>query len=98
MTAQAQQLTTREAVEQRLHAGGGDPRGLVLQGGLLLSLLIALGVLVVLVGDILVRSLPVFAERPLDFLSSSLSSRPARAGIVQGIIGSVALMVFVVAI
>jgi phosphate transport system permease protein len=98
MASRAQALSTREAVEHRLQAGGGDPRGLVLQGALLLSLLIALGVLVVLIGDILVRSLPVFAERPLDFLTSSLSSRPARAGIVQGIIGSVALMVFVVAI
>ena len=70
-------------------------RGLVLQGALLLSLLIALGVLVVLVGDILIQSLPVFAERPLEFLTSPLSSRPARAGIIQGIIGSVLLMAFV---
>ena len=98
MAARANVLTTREAVEQRLHAGGGDPRGLVLQGALLLSLLIALGVLVVLIGDILVRSLPVFAERPVDFLTSPLSSRPARAGILQGIVGSVLLMAFVAAI
>ena len=98
MAADANVLTTREAVERRLHAGGGDPRGLVLQGALLLSLLIALGVLVVLIGDILVRSLPVFAERPVDFLTSPLSSRPARAGIIQGIVGSVLLMAFVAAI
>ena len=98
MASRAQALSTREAVEHRLHAGGGDPRGLILQGALLLSLLIALGVLVVLVGDILVRALPVFAERPGDFLTSPLSSRPARAGIVQGIIGSVGLLVFVVAL
>jgi phosphate transport system permease protein len=95
MAGGANILTTREAVEQRLQAGGGDPRGLVLQGALLLSLLIALGVLVVLIGDILVRSLPVFAERPVDFLTSPLSSRPARAGILQGILGSVLLMAFV---
>ena len=81
MSVRAQAISTREAVEQRLRSGGGDMRGLVLQGALLLSLLIALGVLVVLVGDILIRSLPVFAERPLDFLTSPLSSRPARAGI-----------------
>jgi phosphate transport system permease protein len=91
-------LTTREAVEHRLHAGGGDRLGLILQGALLLSLLIALGVLAVLIGDILVRSLPVFAERPVDFLTSPLSSRPARAGILQGIVGSVLLMAFVAAI
>jgi phosphate transport system permease protein len=98
MAASAQALSTRDAVEQRLRAGGGDTRGMLLQGALLLSLLVALGVLVVLVGDILVRSLPVFAERPLDFLTSPLSSRPARAGIVQGIVGSVLLMAFVAAI
>ena len=98
MAASAQALSTREAVEQRLRSGGGDVRGLVLQGALLLSLLIALGVLVVLVGDILLRSLPVFAERPIDFLTSPLSSRPARAGILQGMLGSVLLMAFVAVI
>ena len=98
MTAPAQALNTREAVERRLRSGGGDLRGMVLQAGLLLSLLVALGVLVVLVGDILIRSLPVFAERPFDFLTSPLSSRPARAGIAQGIAGSVLLMAFVAVI
>jgi phosphate transport system permease protein len=98
MTAPSQALGTREAVERRLRSGGGDMRGMVLQGALLLSLLVALGVLVVLVGDILIRSLPVFAERPIDFLTSPLSSRPARAGIFQGIAGSVLLMAFVAVI
>ena len=98
MTAPTQALSTREAVERRLRSGGGDVRGMVLQGALLLSLLVALGVLVVLVGDILIRSLPVFTERPFDFLTSPLSSRPARAGIVQGIAGSVLLMAFVAVI
>jgi len=91
-------LTARQAVEHRLRRGGADVSGLVLQAALLLSLLIALGVLVVLVADILIRSLPVLTDRPLDFLTSPLSSRPARAGIVQGILGSVLLMVFVSAI
>jgi phosphate transport system permease protein len=98
MAAGGSALATREAVERRLHAGGGDPRGLVLHGVLLLTLLISLGVLVVLIGDILVRSLPVFTERPVDFLTSPLSSRPARAGILQGITGSVLLMGFVAAL
>ena len=95
MAAGSDTLTTREVVAQRLRAGGGDPRGLVLQGALLLSLLVLLAVLVVLIGDIVVRALPVLAERPGEFLGSALSSRPARAGIVQGIIGSVALIVIV---
>ena len=98
MAVRAGAMTTREAVEERLRSGGGDMRGLILQGALLLSLLIALGVLVVLVGDIVIRSLPVFAERPLELLTSPLSSRPANAGIIQGIIGSVLLMAFVAVI
>lgn len=96
--AATETLTTRDAVEHRLRSGGGDARGLVLQGALLLSLLIALGVLIVLIGDILVGAIPVFAERPLEFLTAPLSSRPARAGIAQGILGSVLLMGFVAAV
>lgn len=91
-------VTTRAAVEQRLRAGGGDTAGLLLQGALLLSLLVALGVLVVLIGDIVIRAIPVMTERPADFLTSPLSSRPARAGIIQGIVGSVLLMAFVAAL
>ena len=98
MTAPVQALSAREVVERRLRSAGGDRRGLVLQAALVLSLLISLGVLVVLIGDIVVRSLPVFAERPIDFLGSALSSRPARAGILQGVLGSMLLMGFVVAL
>jgi phosphate transport system permease protein len=98
MAVSAGTLAAREAVADRLRGGGGDVRGMILQGALLLSLLIALGVLIVLIGDILLRALPVFADRPVDFLTSPLSSRPARAGIVQGILGSVVLMGFVVAL
>jgi phosphate transport system permease protein len=89
-------LTAREAVERRLRGGGADVRGLVLQSALLAALLIALAVLLILLGDILVRALPVLTERPFDFLTSTLSSRPANAGIMQGILGSVLLMAFVV--
>jgi phosphate transport system permease protein len=98
MFAHQQAVTARQAVEQRLRSGEGDRRGTVLQAGLLAALLIALGVLFVLVADILVRAVPVIVERPVDFLTSPLSSRPARAGIAQGIIGSVLLMAFVAAI
>ena len=98
MAGDAHVLTTRAAVEHRLRSGGSDRGGLALQGVLLLSVLISLGVLVVLIGDIATRSLPVFTERPVEFLTSSLSSRPGRAGILQGLIGSVLLMGFVVVI
>jgi phosphate transport system permease protein len=95
MAVGAGTLTTREAVEHRLRGGRGDVLGLVVQGALLLALLIALGVLFVLIADILLGAIPVFAERSIDFLTSPLSSRPARAGIAQGIAGSVLLMGFV---
>jgi phosphate transport system permease protein len=95
MASRAPALTTRDAVASRLHAGGADRRGLVIEGALLLSLVILVAVLLVLVGDILLRALPVFVERPAEFLTSPLSSRPARAGILQGILGSVALIVIV---
>ena len=34
--------------------------------------------------------MPVFAERGIDFLTSPLSSNPAKAGIAQGLFGTVA--------
>lgn len=91
----ARAVETRDAVSARLRHGSGDVEGLLLQAGLLTALLVSLGVLLVLVGDVVTRSLPVFADRAGEFLTSSLSSRPARAGIVQGLIGSVVLMAVV---
>src|SRR5262245_19061746 len=62
---------------------------------LLLSLLFSLAVLGVLIGDQLSRGMPVFAERGVDFLTSSLSSNPANAGVAQGIIGTALLVTIV---
>ncbi len=85
-----------EAVERRLRGGGIDVRSVVVEALLLLSLMISLGILLVLLADILIRALPVLTERPIDFLTSPLSARPANAGIVQGLIGSLMLIVIVV--
>ena len=98
MAASASVMTASEAVEHRLRAGGNDRLGTALQVALLAALLIALGVLAVLIGDIVLRAIPVLLERPADFVTSPLSSRPARAGIGQGILGSVLLMSFVIAL
>jgi len=62
---------------------------------LLLSLLFSLAILGILIGDQLTRGLPVFAERGVDFLTSSLSSNPADAGVLQGLIGTALLAVMV---
>ena len=39
--------------------------------------------------------MPVFAERGTDFLTSPLSSNPAKAGVAQGIVGTTMLAVIV---
>jgi phosphate transport system permease protein len=62
---------------------------------LLLSLLFALGVLATLVADVVLRGLPVFAERGADFLTSPLSTRPTAAGVAQGIRGTLLIAVLV---
>jgi len=73
-----------------------DWRGAALEGFLLLTLLASLGVLFLLLADTIGKALPVLLERPMDFLTSPLSARPARAGIIQAIIGSVTITAVVV--
>jgi phosphate transport system permease protein len=72
-----------------------DLAGYVLSAILLLSLLFSLAVLTVLVADQLIRGMPVFMERGTSVLTSPLSSNPARAGVIQGLIGSALLAVIV---
>jgi phosphate transport system permease protein len=62
---------------------------LVLLGSLLLALL----VLIVLVADVLRDGWSVFTTRGADFLTSNLSSSAKRAGVAQGIRGSLLLSV-----
>src|SRR5690242_17220611 len=74
-----------------------DVAGYVFSALLLLSLLFSLAFLAVLVADQLIRGLPVFAERGASVLTSPLSSSPARAGVIQGLIWS-ALLALIVAL
>ena len=74
-----------------------DVAGYVFSAILLLSLLFSLALLAVLVADQLARGIPVFAERGASVLTSPLSSNPARAGVIQGLIGS-ALLALIVAL
>jgi phosphate transport system permease protein len=67
----------------------------VFQAALVLALLLALAVLVALVADVLRTAVQVFAERGTSFLTDNLSSLPERAGVGQGIAGSLWLMGFV---
>ena len=69
----------------------------VFQGLLFTALLIALAVLLWLLIDVFVRSLPVWTERGLvSFATTNLSSDPAKAGVAQGLFGSLLLMAVVV--
>ena len=84
----------RRGLERRRH----DVRGWLFEGALLLCLFVAIGVLFWLLSVIVARGGGVFAERGVDFLTSALSSRPDRAGVMQGIFGSVMLMAIVAAV
>lgn len=94
-----ERLTASDAVARRLRGGDSfDWRSWVVEGALLLSLIIALGILLILLADILVTALPVLTDRPIEFLTSPMSARPERAGIAQGLLGSILLSVLVAAV
>jgi phosphate transport system permease protein len=78
-----------------LRRGGTDWRGLIFETILLLALLAALLILFTLIADVITRGLPVLLDRGTDFLTSPTSSRPARAGVVQGIFGTIMMAVIV---
>jgi phosphate transport system permease protein len=88
---------TAAAVERAL-TGQTRPVGeYAFQGLLVTALLISLAVLLWLLSDVVLRSLPVWSERGLaSFATSNLSSDPAKAGVAQGLFGSLLLMVIVV--
>ena len=89
------EAVTAGAVRQSLRGQRIDVAGYVFAALLLLSLLLTLAIVALLVGDQLQRGLPVLADRGTDFLTSPLSSRPDRAGVLQGIIGTAMLAVMV---
>jgi phosphate transport system permease protein len=76
-------------------SGRRDTWGIVFQVLLLGSLLLSLAILFVLIADVLNRAVPVFAERGIGFLTSPLSSNPAKAGVVQGLVGTAILAAIV---
>jgi phosphate transport system permease protein len=89
-------VSTADVVRRTLQGRRADVGGLIFQGALLLALLLALAVLVTLIADVLGSAVDVLAMRGTDFLTSNLSSLPERAGVSQGIAGSLMLMGFVI--
>jgi phosphate transport system permease protein len=88
-------VTAQTLPRARLAGTGIHWRSVAFESVLLLSLLLSLGILFTLLADVLQRGLPVLQERGLEFLSSPSSARASRAGVAQGIFGSVMMAVFV---
>ena len=90
--------STRRTVELALRGRRVDVRGRTFQALLLLTLLISLGVLLVLLWTTWNTAQPVFTDRGWDFVRSDVSSLASRAGVWQGIVGSLILTGFVVVV
>jgi phosphate transport system permease protein len=89
-------VSTTDIVEHNLRRHGVDWKGVLFEGALLLALLISMGALVILLARIFSQGISVLTDRGGSFLTGSMSSLPARAGIWQGLVGSLLLMGFVV--
>jgi phosphate transport system permease protein len=91
-------VAVREEVRRALTGRGRDIGSNLFQLGLLLTLILALAILLVLLGQVATKALPVLQDRGGQILSSPYSSVAERAGVRYGIIGSLYLMLFVVVI
>ena len=89
---------TAEAVRRRLSGGSRDVGGAIFRFVLLCSLFLVLVVILTLLWEVARDAIPVFRDRSVSFLTSITSSLPARAGISQGLFGSLILMMFVAAL
>jgi phosphate transport system permease protein len=85
-----------EAVRRALEGREVDWRSRAFEIFLILSLIISFFFLVWLLLDIFISSLPVWETRGVvSFLTSPLASNPAKAGVSQGLFGSIAMMFMV---
>ena len=89
---------TVELREQLRLRRAADAKGQVFRGLLMLALLIAFAALLAVIMTAISRAWPILSERPLDFLTSNSSQTPDKAGVWQGIQGSVLLAGIVAAV
>lgn len=89
---------TPELVRASLQGRGRSWANAGVAFSLLGTLLASLIILMVLLADTIAKALPVFRSRGLDFVTSNLSSQVESAGIAQGIMGSLALTLFVIVV
>jgi len=85
-------------VRAALTGGKRDVKGMVFAAMLLLCLLTAMFTLTVLLWDVVTQAIPVFQKRSTGFLTNDLASSPDKAGVSQGIWGSLVIAAFVVVI
>ena len=85
-------------VRAALTGGKRDVKGMVFAAMLLLCLLTAMFTLTVLLWDVIAQAIPVFQKRSTGFLTNDLASSPDKAGVSQGIWGSLVIAAFVVII
>ena len=74
---------------------GADIRGQVFFVLLVLSVVLAFAMVGAVFGDVIVESWAILSSRLLDFLESPSSSDPSRAGVAQGIRGSLLIAAIV---
>jgi phosphate transport system permease protein len=86
----------RAEVARSLTGKRRDVRETVFSLFLLLTLIIALSVLIVLLFNVARTALPLLTERSGTIFGNGYSALPQNAGIKQGLIGSIYLMVFVI--
>jgi phosphate transport system permease protein len=89
---------SRSTVELALRGKRRDVAGRVFSGLLLLSLLLSLLILVTLLLNVVMDAWPVLSTRGVDFLTGNVSRFESRAGVRQGVIGSLILIGFVAVI
>jgi phosphate transport system permease protein len=93
--ASAASVSASKTVELAITGKHRDVRGRLFAAGLLMMLLISLALLIVLVMSVLITAWPTLSSRGLDFVTSNVSSFPDKAGVWQGLIGSLILIAFV---
>ena len=86
---------SRSTVELALRGQRRDVRGRLFASTLLLTLLLALVVLMVLLASVIRDAWPVLSDRGLGFVNDNLSQFEDRAGVRQGLVGSLVLIGFV---
>lgn len=95
MSTLAPTAVVQGSVSQSLARRGRDWGGTLFMVGLLLALLVSLSFLVVLLATVVSDGLNVYTDRAGSFLTSGLSRTATRAGIWQGIRGSLTITAIV---